>query len=355
MINWQWPSRQAEFWRSSKIWPLAKELSLTAQSIFAGEGHQLTHNQQPVKQAAIQRVEPSYKQEADVADQVLAQLAQKVAKEAVVLTDGQWHIQTQSQAEPCASWTEFKIQAGSQVTLKYTQANAASDWQIRVFICHVAAGASLEIDSEVICPVSKSINIWVINQHEKATLHFKQQHIHFAYQREHVWVRLLGEQAHAELVGLYASREKQASEQIWTVIHRASHTTSVQKMRGVVTDQAHAVALSQVNVIPGIAKVDSVQKLDHILLSPKATVHTRPQLEILSDDVVCQHGITVGELDDDSLFYLQSRGIDQRTAVKLLLLCFFEQIWPQLSQAMQLVVNQILTAKEKAAHDQLPQ
>ena len=355
MINWQWPSRQAEFWRSSKIWPLAKELSLTMQSILSDEGHILSHNGKLVPHSSLTMVSPSYEQDADVSDQVLAQLAQKSEKQAVVLSEGEWHLQTQAQDMACASWTEFNIEPDTHVSLKYTQENAANDWQIRVFVCHVAAGATLEIHSEIDSPGSKSIHIWVVNQQEGANLTFKQQHINFSYQREHVWVRLLGQQAHADLIGLYAAREQQASEQIWTLVHKASHTTSVQKMRGVVADRAHAVALSQVNVIPGIAKVDSVQKLDHILLSPKATVHTRPQLEILSDDVVCQHGVTVGELDDDSLFYLQSRAIDQSMAVRLLLLCFFEQIWPQLSKAMQLVVQQILTAKEKAEHDQLSQ
>ena len=355
MINWQWPSRQVELWRSSKIWSFVETISLQPKSILHDE-EQLTHNEQVISSAEAIRTELSHVGGTGVDDHVLEQLSSHAVKDGIVLAAGEWVLKTKKQTESTVAWTEMEIQPNDQVTFQYQQHAEQPNWQIRVMIFHVGAGAILDIESEVISPDSKTINIWVINQQENSKVFFRQQHIDFLYQREHVWVHLLGEEAHTEMTGLYAASEKKVCEQIWTVSHQKSHTTSVQKMRGILTDRAHAVAISQVEVIPGIMKVDSVQKFDHILLSPRATVHTRPQLEILSDDVICQHGVTVGELDEAALFYLQSRGIDRETAVKALLYCFFEQIWwSKLSLAMRRVIKQIFSAKEKAAHDQLPQ
>ena len=85
---------------------------------------------------------------------------------------------------------------------------------------------------------------------------------------------------------------------------------------------AHAVFNGQVMVRPGAQKTDSAQSSRNLLLSKKAQVDTQPQLEIFADDVKCTHGATVGQLDSDEVFYLQSRGLSETVARNLLTYAF---------------------------------
>ena len=76
---------------------------------------------------------------------------------------------------------------------------------------------------------------------------------------------------------------------------------------------------------PGAARTDAVQRTDSLLLSPQAETDARPELEIYADDVKCAHGATVGQIDDASLFYLRSRGLDEAHARNILTYAFAAQ------------------------------
>jgi Fe-S cluster assembly protein SufD len=89
---------------------------------------------------------------------------------------------------------------------------------------------------------------------------------------------------------------------------------------------AHAVFNGQVMVRPGAQHTDSAQSSRNLLLSAKAQVDTQPQLEIFADDVKCTHGATVGQLDSDEVFYLQSRGLSERVARNLLTYAFGAEV-----------------------------
>ena len=83
---------------------------------------------------------------------------------------------------------------------------------------------------------------------------------------------------------------------------------------------------AKVIVRPGAQKVDARQASDGLLLSPKAEIDTKPELEIYADDIKCAHGATVGELDEGQLFYLHARGIDAESARAMLTLAFADVI-----------------------------
>ncbi|GEM_PF-2543328 len=322
MINLEWPDKKEEYWRSSKVWPLLETVSWQQPSdtSYLSINHK---NDKLLMDHPVSDFDLS-----QCADPFLHAIGHVSSRQSYLLGSGHWDA-IYSPEHSQISWHEFTVQSGQVVNFSHTVKSQSANWQINVMVFHVEEGASLTVESMINSPDFKGVNIWIINQSKHSNFSYHRQHLDFTYQRDHVWVNQNGERANTSLKGVYASHGKQISEQLWTVTHHASHGTSSQNLRGVLADKAHAVAISQVNVIPGIAKIDSQQKLDHILLSSKATVHTRPQLEILSDDVVCQHGITVGALDEEALFYLQSRAIDPGLATNLLLKGFFEQIWQQ--------------------------
>ncbi len=106
------------------------------------------------------------------------------------------------------------------------------------------------------------------------------------------------------------------------VIHAAPHGTSREFFRTIVDDEAQGTFQGKVIVAPKAQKTDGAMKSQAILLSPTSTMNNKPELEILADDVACGHGATVGALDADELFYLQSRGIPPEEARAMLLEAF---------------------------------
>jgi Fe-S cluster assembly protein SufD len=106
------------------------------------------------------------------------------------------------------------------------------------------------------------------------------------------------------------------------IVHAAPHCRSRERFKGIVEARARAVFVGKVVVQPGAQKTDSEQHVANLLLSKKAEVNAKPELEIYADDVKCAHGATVGQLDDTALSYLRSRGIGAAEARALLLRAF---------------------------------
>jgi Fe-S cluster assembly protein SufD len=104
------------------------------------------------------------------------------------------------------------------------------------------------------------------------------------------------------------------------------HGISNQLQKNIVADKAHAIFNGKV-FVPKLAQETNASQLNrNLLLSPKARVDTKPQLEITADNVKCAHGATVSQLEDDEIFYLQSRGIDEQDSRKLLINAFATEI-----------------------------
>ena len=124
------------------------------------------------------------------------------------------------------------------------------------------------------------------------------------------------------LDGLALISGEQLADTHTFIDHAKPHGTGRQLHKCIVGGTAHAVFNGQVMVRPGAQKTDSAQSSRNLLLSSKAVVDTQPQLEIFADDVKCTHGATVGQLDSDEVFYLQSRGLSERVARNLLTYAF---------------------------------
>jgi Fe-S cluster assembly protein SufD len=147
-----------------------------------------------------------------------------------------------------------------------------------------------------------------------------------AYGRLALHVDLQGTGAAAELAGLYFGTGEQTLDQQITVVHAVEGATSRQAFRGVLDDRSVGVFNGGIVVRPGADGSDAAQTNANLLLSDRAEVNTQPRLEILADEVRCTHGATVGQLDDEALYYLRSRGIGADAARRLLVDAFADQV-----------------------------
>jgi Fe-S cluster assembly protein SufD len=144
--------------------------------------------------------------------------------------------------------------------------------------------------------------------------------------RNEIRVRLAGEGANAVLNGLALARGRQHCDNTTDVEHAVPYGTSDQLYKSVVDDDARSVFLGRILVAEDAQKTDARQMNRNLLLSPGAQADSKPELIIHADDVKCAHGATVGDLDEEALFYLMSRGIGAAEARGLLVRAFAEEM-----------------------------
>ncbi|MEO8276293.1 MAG: Fe-S cluster assembly protein SufD [Thermoanaerobaculia bacterium] len=140
--------------------------------------------------------------------------------------------------------------------------------------------------------------------------------------RHDIQARLGGEGSEATLNGLYLVDGRQVCDTHMRVDHVAAHCASHELYKGILDGRSRAVFSGRIFVHKGAQKTDAKQTNRNLLLSDDALVNTNPQLEIFADDVKCTHGSTVGQLDEDAIFYLRSRGIGAEAAKSLLTYAF---------------------------------
>jgi Fe-S cluster assembly protein SufD len=144
--------------------------------------------------------------------------------------------------------------------------------------------------------------------------------------RNEVRVRFEGEGAEATVNGLYLASGAQHMDNHTVIDHAKPHCASHELYKGILNDRARGVFNGKIFVRPDAQKTDAKQTNQTLLLSEDATINTKPQLEIYADDVKCTHGATVGNLDEEQLFYLRARGIDLAAARALLTFAFANDI-----------------------------
>jgi len=151
--------------------------------------------------------------------------------------------------------------------------------------------------------------------------------------RHNLEVLQTGEQTETTLNGLTVIAGEQLADTHSLIAYTKPYGTSNQLHKCIVADKGHAVFNGKV-FVPQAAQLTNAGQLNrNLLLSPKARVDTKPQLEITADNVKCSHGATVGQLEADEVFYLQSRGLNQADARKLLIDAFAAEILNQLPVA----------------------
>ena len=144
--------------------------------------------------------------------------------------------------------------------------------------------------------------------------------------RNNIRTALAGEGVECVLNGLYLTRDEQLADHHMVVEHAQPHCNSHEYYNGILEGRSKGVFHGRILVRQAAQKTDAKQTNKNLLLSDEATVDTKPQLEIYADDVKCTHGATVGQLNEESIFYLRARGIGVETARRMLIHAFAGEI-----------------------------
>lgn len=150
--------------------------------------------------------------------------------------------------------------------------------------------------------------------------------------RNNLSLNLLGSNSEGNMYGIYLLNGKSHVDNHTNVDHTIPHAESNELYKGILADQSRGVFNGKIFVRQDAQKTNAFQQNNNILLSEDAIVNTKPQLEIWADDVKCSHGCTVGQLDEEALFYLQARGIDKLTAKGLLLYAFAGEVLEKIEE-----------------------
>ncbi|MGI9542358.1 MAG: Fe-S cluster assembly protein SufD [Cyclobacteriaceae bacterium] len=144
--------------------------------------------------------------------------------------------------------------------------------------------------------------------------------------RNNLNINLSGEHCETHMYGLYLLNGNSHVDNHTTVDHKIRNCFSNELYKGILDDNATGVFNGKIYVRPDAQKTNAFQSNKNILLSNDASMNTKPQLEIWADDVQCSHGATTGQLDDEQLFYLRSRGLSEARAKAMLLHAFASDV-----------------------------
>jgi Fe-S cluster assembly protein SufD len=150
--------------------------------------------------------------------------------------------------------------------------------------------------------------------------------------RNNVHPVLAGEGGECLINGLFVGNGRQHQDNYMLVEHASPHCGSRQFYSGILDGNARGVFHGRIIVHKDAQKTDAKQTNRNLLLSDNAQIDSKPQLEIYADDVKCTHGATIGQIEENALFYLRSRGIDEVSARKLLLLAFANECLDRMKQ-----------------------
>jgi Fe-S cluster assembly protein SufD len=213
--------------------------------------------------------------------------------------------------------------AGSRATVIESFAGVGHSWTNAVALVDVGTGAALrhvKLQDEAL----DAIHFGQI----RATLAREAKYESFVLtlggrlSRHDSFVTFASEGAACGLFGAYLLRGEQEATNATFVDHASPRCTTTEVFKGVVDERAHGVFLGKIAVRQDAQKTNAHQLNKNLLLSPRANVDTKPELEILADDVKCSHGATVGDLDEEALFYLEARGIPAQEARRMLIEAF---------------------------------
>lgn len=145
--------------------------------------------------------------------------------------------------------------------------------------------------------------------------------------RAQVFAEFAGEGSHADFSGLSLVDSGQHNDITLDITHAVPNTTSTETYKTVARGRGRGVFQGKINVVKDAQKTDAAMMAQGLLLSEEAEIFAKPELEIFADDVVCGHGATFGALDEESLFYLMSRGIEKSEAQAMLIRGFLDELF----------------------------
>ncbi|MDP3983002.1 MAG: SufD family Fe-S cluster assembly protein [bacterium] len=139
-------------------------------------------------------------------------------------------------------------------------------------------------------------------------------------------VELNGEGAHANILGIVIGNDNQEYNLNTYQIHKAAHTTSDLLVKGVFDGSSKLKYRGLIEIAKNAQNANAFQQENNLILSPLVNIDTRPELEIEANEVRCTHAATIGQINEEELFYLKSRGLSQKKAESLIVAGFLQQV-----------------------------
>ena len=174
----------------------------------------------------------------------------------------------------------------------------------------------------------QSVHLAAVDIDQEQSSHYESHSLSFGANlaRTGIETHFKGQHCHALLNGLYYVNDRRHVDHFTQIHHEQPNCTSHEYYRGIMADRGRGVFSGRIIVYEGADGTDAIQRSDSLLLSKLARTDTKPELEIYADDVKCAHGATVGQIDQDSMFYLRSRGLSYEEAYDVLIYAFAAQI-----------------------------
>ena len=192
-----------------------------------------------------------------------------------------------------------------------------------------------------------SLNNTFINQKENSTYSLVDLSLSGKLIRNNIVADLDGEYCETNLFGLFIPKNNSHYDNYTVVNHKLPNSNSNELFKGIASEKGSGVFNGRIFVRPGAQNTNAFQANKNIILDDSSKIYAKPQLEIWADDVKCSHGCTTGQLNEESLFYLQSRGLSKESARTLLLHAFTNEV-------SQKITNQDLREySEKLIHKRL--
>jgi Fe-S cluster assembly protein SufD len=175
---------------------------------------------------------------------------------------------------------------------------------------------------------SESSQISNVFVHQEANSNFlsNTMSLHGGLIRNNVYIKLDGENANNQTYGLFLADGEQHMSTYTHVHHAKPNCLSDQLIKGVLDDKSTGAFNGKIYVDKFATKTEAYQRSNNIIMTSTAKMNTKPQLEIYNDDVKCSHGATVGQLDQEAMFYIRSRGIGMEEARHLLMYAFANEV-----------------------------
>ncbi len=215
---------------------------------------------------------------------------------------------------------------GSRATLL-----EVADHQLpRNLVVEIHLGRNARLDHTRLQPASEH-NVWQLLHcriDAGAQYHFNGYAMAGTPHRNEIHLQFIGEQAEAYLRGAFMANGRGRLDHQMCIEHQAAHCRSEQQFHGIALDKSELTFNGRIHIHQHAQQTDARLSNKNLLGSDSAKVNTKPELEIYADDVKCAHGATVGQLDAEALFYLQSRGISTEEARRMLLHGFVGSVLP---------------------------
>ncbi len=219
--------------------------------------------------------------------------------------------------------------AGSHLAVAESHLGQAGGPALSAAVTEVALGEGARVEHYRIqdeAPGTFHLGVTASRQAEGSRFATHGTAVGAALARSEVRAVLAGEGAEARVNGLYLAAGRQLVDNFTLIEHARPACLSRETFKGVLDGESRGVFGGRIRVLPGAWKSDAYQLNSNLLLSEAAEVDTKPQLEIFADDVKCGHGGSVGQLDEDALFYLRSRGIARERARSILIYAFVREM-----------------------------